>query len=372
MSNVRPNRSWSAWTRGVRWYGMLFGLVACAGEAPTANVRGTSCTLNPDLLVASLAPNSIRALSEPDMVGAGDPGTEYLADSDRVLGVHMNGEARAYPHNILWHHEIVSDRIGNDWVAVTFCPLTGSGVGFDPEIGARRLDLGVSGLLFANNLVLYDRTTEGLYGPQLSIEATCDAFQGQSLELLPVQEMSWSRWKGLYPDTKVVSSDIGLGRNYRVYPYGSYKELTSNELLFDMSVDRTRLIKERVLAIRDGSGGQGYPYGELRELGSVAAVNDVVGGVPTVVFYEEDHGGTALAFDARVQGRVLTFDAGSSGSESGGVWTDRETGSTWTVDGLATSGPLVGARLPTRADAFTLFWFAWRHFQPDGRTFTAR
>ena len=73
---------------------------------------------------------------------------------------------------------------------------------------------------------------------------------------------------------------------------------------------------------------------------------------------------SALAFDARVNGQTLTFDADPSG-----VWTDQETGSTWTLDGAAIAGPLVGERLDPRADAYTLFWFAWRHFQPDGDTY---
>lgn len=49
---------------------------------------------------------------------------------------------------------------------------------------------------------------------------------------------------------------------------------------------------------------------------------------------------------------------------------DRETGSTWAIDGTATDGPLTGQRLRIRSDAYTLFWFAWRHFQPNGRVFS--
>ncbi|HAC05232.1 MAG TPA: hypothetical protein DCF71_05095, partial [Gemmatimonadetes bacterium] len=33
------------------------------------------------------------------MVSVGAEGAEYLFDFDRVLGVVVNGEARAYPHN---------------------------------------------------------------------------------------------------------------------------------------------------------------------------------------------------------------------------------------------------------------------------------
>jgi hypothetical protein len=107
------------------------------------------CALDPDLLIAGLPADAIPALTLPNMVSVGAEGAEYLFDFDRVLGVVVNGEARAYPHNILWYHEIVNDRIGDTWISVTFCPLTGLGLVFDPFVDGNLLELGVSGLLFA-------------------------------------------------------------------------------------------------------------------------------------------------------------------------------------------------------------------------------
>jgi len=344
--------------------GGLLALGACIGDSPSQAGPEVFCDLDQGLLFSSLPPNAIPALTRPEIVDPSSPDAEYLVDSDRVLGVYVNGVARAYPHNILWHHEIVNDTVGGEWVSVTFCPLTGSGLAFDPILDGERLDLGVSGVLFANNLVMYDRLTEGVYGPQLGVLALCEAFAGQELALMQVQEMSWGRWKELHPDTKVVSSTNGAF-NYRVYPYGTYDQLADNTLLVEMDVERSRPIKERVLGIRVGDGGRGYPFGELLDRGRVSVVNEVVAGVPTAVFFEARNGAVAVAFDARVGAQTLTFDA----DIDGGIWTDRETGSTWTIDGSATAGPLAGERLVTRSDAYTLFWFAWRHFQPNGSTF---
>ena len=81
------------------------------------------CALDPDLLIAGLPADAIPALTLPNMVSVGAEGAEYLFDFDRVLGVVVNGEARAYPHNILWYHEIVNDRIGDTWISVTFLSL---------------------------------------------------------------------------------------------------------------------------------------------------------------------------------------------------------------------------------------------------------
>jgi len=323
------------------------------------------CDLPEDLLFASLPPDAIPALTLPDMVDAHSPDVSYLLSSDRVLGVVIDGEARAYPHNILWHHEIVNDRIGDTWVSVSFCPLTGSGLAFDPHVDGTQVDLGVSGLLFANNLVLFDRVTGDVYGPQLEVEGKCSSFRSAELDLMPVQEMSWAMWKSLHPDTKVVSGNTGFSRPYRSYPYGSYDLISDGDLLFPMTVDRTRPIKERVLAIRTGPDiGRGYPFGELKDIGEISVVNEDVAGQPVVVFYSAANGETALAFDARVEGQTLTFDVVDD------TYTDLETGSTWTIDGRAITGPLTGEALQQHPDSYTLFWFAWQHFQPGGTTFT--
>lgn len=341
-------------------------LAAC-GTGPAdldEDPDGPVCELPTDLFFTSTLPDEIPSLLQPPMVTIGEPGSEDLLDSDRILGVVIDGQPRAYPHNILVHHEIVSDRVGGRYVTATFCPLTGSGLAFDPSLGTEQLDIGVSGLLFANNLVLYDRISGDVYGPQLSVDGKCSRFRDQTLSTIPMIETSWGRWRTLHPNTRVVSRNTGFDRNYDRSPYEGYEELNNDELLFEMTVDDSRPIKERVLAIRAGSGGVGYPFGELAdELGSRGALNETVDGTPTAIFYEADQGQTAIAFYATVAGQDLTFDALPDGT-----WTDFETGSIWTIDGTAIAGSLQGERLAIREDAFVVFWFAWRHFQPNGVT----
>lgn len=342
---------------------------ACSGESPgviTPPVTEITCNLDRSLLITSLAPDAIPAINNPEMVRPDDPEASYLRPEDRVLGVLINGQARAYPHNILWHHEIINDEVDGERFSVTFCPLTGSGLAFRPEIDGRQLDLGVSGLLFANNLVMYDRTQGEVYGPQLMVDGVCESFVGRSLELLPLQEMSWERWQALHPDTRVVTGETGYDRNYQFYPYRDWNDIENPELYVLLPLDDSRPPKERILAIRDGDGGRAYPFLELAEVGFYAAVNDVVGGMPTVVFYDGRSGEAALAFDARVGVQTLTLETGLEG-----FWTDTETGSIWSFDGAAVEGPLAGERLTTRSDTYTLFWFAWTHFQPNGQVFEA-
>ena len=349
-------------------------LVACTdsgplGSRPERTFDDTRCALEADYLQGVVPPNFIPALTLPTMVAADaspdvEPNVTYLRDEDRVLGIVVDGEARAYPHKVLEQHEIVNDRVADRWISVTYCPLTGSGLAFDPHVDGERLDLGVSGLLFANNLVLYDRGSGDLYGPQLAVTGRCDAFRDETLVVLPVQETTWGRWKRFHPDTRVVGVRSTDGR-YEEDLYPGYDDLDNYDTWYPGPVDRSRPPKERVLAIRSGDGGPGYPFGVLAALGETAVVNDVVDGAPTVVLYRADAGETAVAFDARIDGQALNFAV-----DGIGVWTDLETGSRWTLDGVAIDGPLAGRSLAPHPDAYVAFWFAWRHFQPEGRPFT--
>ncbi|MDH3295676.1 MAG: DUF3179 domain-containing protein, partial [Acidimicrobiia bacterium] len=67
--------------------------------------------------------------------------------------------------------------------------------------------------------------------------------------------------------------------------------------------------------------------------------------------------GSALALNPVVDGQTLTFTA----DLEAGVFIDDQTGSTWTLLGQATDGPLAGTQLDTVIHR-NEFWFAWQAF----------
>lgn len=62
--------------------------------------------------------DAIPAIRKPEAVKAAD--ATWLADGDRVLGIAVNGEARAYPLRILEAHEVVDDVVGGVPVAPNY------------------------------------------------------------------------------------------------------------------------------------------------------------------------------------------------------------------------------------------------------------
>ena len=334
------------------------------GASDFVNTSDPNSCLIPQSELVSGGPgrDGIPALTNPVFVTASE-GDTFLAPGALVLGVIEGGEARADPHNLLWWHEIVNDQLGGVPITVSYCPLTGSGMVYEPRLTGANLNFGVSGLLFDNNLILFDRATESLWS-QMSVLAVCGDLRGTAPALKPVVQSTWGAWKALHPETTVLSFQTGFSRNYGQYPYGAYDQIGNNELLFPQStIDPRRPMKELVIGVIEGGVTRAYPYGEL---GQCSAVNDVVGGRPVLIVYDAE-AEMAIAFDRRAGGETLTFEVVGGGFPF--RLRDVETGSEWTLDGLAVGGPLSGSTIPQMA-TYSAMWFAWAAFNANTELFT--
>ena len=329
-----------------------------------------SCDLPQQFLFdGGVGRDGIPALINPDLVDADAPEAAYLDDYAveksqvaelpdlRVIGLVVDGVAIAIPHNILWWHEIANIDLGGRRVSVTYCPLTASALVFDATgVGASRF--GVSGLVFMNNLVMFDPETESLW-PQMLMGARCGPLRGTSLTTLPHIEIGWEAWKALHPDTKVVSSDIGLARDYTRYPYDLY-EAADEFLLFPMPEDADRSLrgKERVLGVPNRTGGLAFSFEKLATQGAHVAATATVGGQSIVTLWDRA-ARAAQAYEPR------TIEGPATIRVDGERFIDIETNSVWTVEGEAVEGLRVGERLVPIANAFVAFWFAWSAFYPE-------
>lgn len=337
------------------------GLSGTDSPDPGEGFDLSTCTIPTD----RLADGGVGRGGIPDLVNPAfttPDQASYLSDTSRVIGVTIDGRALAIPHNILWWHEVVNLNVGGRPIAVTYCPLTGSSLAFDRTVvdGA---ELGVSGLLFNNNLVMFDRSSSESLWPQMNRAAACGPATGTDLNEIPVVEMRWSAWAALHPDTEVLSNDTGFNRNYTAsgYPYGDYERVSNDRLLFDIPIDDRRPPKERILGIPDGEGGLALPFGAFEDLDAAVHVQRVtVDGSERVVFWDRDARG-AMAYRPTLGGQSLTF------SVEDGAIVDDQTGSRWTLDGRAVDGPQSGSALEPVDRAYVAFWFAWAAFQPDTR-----
>ena len=186
-----------------------------------------------------------------------------LDQNTRVLGVQVNGIAKAYPIPIMNYHEIVNDRFGDQPVVITYCPLCGSGIAFNASINGEKT-FGVSGLLYNSDVLLYDRQTESLWS-QIMMEAISGPMIGKKLEMVPTMNTTWQEWKNKYPETLILSDNTGFNRDYSRNPYPGYEN--SAQIYFEVEKeDDTFHPKETVIGIEVNGKFKAYPFTELSKV----------------------------------------------------------------------------------------------------------
>ena len=70
-------------------------------------------------IITVLGYDAIPAILEPNMVSI-EEADEWMAPSEQVIGLSINGDHRAYSIPMLSRHEIVNDTVGGKPVAVTW------------------------------------------------------------------------------------------------------------------------------------------------------------------------------------------------------------------------------------------------------------
>ena len=315
-------------------------------------------------------PDGIPALDAPVHSPAGE--IDFLADSEAVLALEIDGEARAYPLQIMTWHELVNDTVGGVPVTISYCPLCNSSVAYDRNAAGRVLDFGTSGMLYQSSLVMYDRQTQSLW-THFDGRAVIGELIGTQLDFRPMAIVSWAAWRDAHPDGLVLTRETGYQRSYGRNPYVGYE--TSERLLSpafqSTEIDERLPAKERVVGIRGGGDAVAVRHAHLTDRGVVevqlADVPLVVWNLPgassAIDAPELSNGidvGSSGVFERSVDGRLLSF------TRSAGGFRDNETGSTWNLFGEATAGELAGRRLQAREFVDT-FWFAWGSFEPATR-----
>jgi hypothetical protein len=272
-----------------------------------------------------------------------------LDPGDPVFGLRRNGVAKAYPQSVLVSHEICNDTVGGDPVAVTYCPLTGTAMGFERG----ETTFGVSGRLLNNNLIMYDRGTESWWPQVLASSIPSpwnDATEPASLREFRLIWTTWERWRDQHPDTEVLTGGRDALGDYGSDPYGTYNPrggyYGGGSTNFPRLNPDDRFGTKRVfIGTRTRDGAAAFLKDSLREKGTIAGDLD---GDPIVAVYDP-HLDTAYVY-RNPGGATVTLENGQA------------------TMGESAHDP---DALPLeRVYAFDAMWFAWSGFYPHTNVHT--
>ena len=293
--------------------------------------------------------DGIPSIDNPQFVDVDD--SHFMSDSDTVIGLEINRDARAYPIFILVWHEIVNDKVGDTPVSVTYCPLCYTNQVFERVIDGKEIEFGTSGKLYNSNLLMYDRYTESYWSQALGTAVKGD-LTGYQLNLIPFDVITWGDWKHLHPNTKVLTTDTGHIRSYATDPYGNY--YTEPRIMFPVEHNDDRLNpKEIIIGFNQDGIYKAYKQNDIEK---EILINDSIGNVPVMLV-------SIFSENSRAFLRIIDNETLDFVYRDGKIF-DTQTLSEWNYDGLSISGNYQGIQLE-RMPIEPGFWFEWVAFHPQ-------
>lgn len=303
--------------------------------------------------------DGIPSVDNPQFAPIAD--IDYMDDDDLVLGFKIGNEVRAYTHKVLDWHEIVNDEVNGFPIAITYCPLTGTGIGWGREVNGGVTEFGVSGLLYNSNLIPYDRNSDSNWS-QMTNKCVNGELINTKINTHFLFETTWATWKEMYPNSQVITTNTGVNRNYSSFPYGNYR--TSSSINFPISNDDDRLHrKERVLGVLINEQARVYRFDKFTG-SEIQMIQDEFQGEKLVIVGNEEKN-FIVVFKRVLNGNELTFSVLQN--ELPAIIED-ENGNKYDAFGQVIAGPAIGSTLeiPT---TYMGYWFSWGAFYPSVEIF---
>ena len=269
-----------------------------------------------------------------------------------VVGIEIDGAARAYPLQFIGYHHQVRDTVNGRPVLVSYCTVCRTGRVFDPTVDGRVETFRLVGM-DQFNAMFEDRTT-GSWWRQANGEAIVGPRAGTALREIPSRQMTLGVWLALHPHSLVMQADPAFVDRYaKGFDYENGK---SRKALTGTDTASWR-DKSWVVGITVGRDAKAFDWNRLKR---ERAINDEVGGKPIVLVLAAD---TASFFaferpDAATRFAVRGDSVVTVGAPERGV-PERA----YALTGRGAAGVL--APVPASQE----FWHSWRTFHPGTRRY---
>lgn len=324
---------------------------------------------------------SFAVLNYPKFIGK-EEGLNSFFNKEPVISVEINGQAKAYPLNMLSVHEIANDTLSGVPILATFCPLCNAGIVYYRRLNYKGknllLEFEVSGMLRKSDMIMADKQTE-TWWQQLEGKAIVGNLAGAELSVIPSLVISVEEFFKRYPDGKILSKVTGIEGSEEYYGKNFYKNYDDpdgkpyDRFFSPDQIDPRLPAMERIVDIRSSGEFKVYTFSSVAEKG---VLNDEFNGKHVVLFYQpgtvsvldekeikdSKDIGMVTVFNSVVDGQILKF------KKIDDKFIDEQTNSVWDITGKCIEGNLKGKELLIEPHG-NHFAFAWLAFHPDTKIY---
>jgi len=273
-------------------------------------------------------------------------------DSNKlVIGVVINGEAKAYPIQIIGYHHQVRDTIGGTPVMVTYCTVCRTGRAFSPSVNGKDETFRLVGMDHFNAM-FEDATTKSWWQQATGI-AIAGPLKGTSLKEISSRQSTLAAWLRDYPNSAILQRDTIFNKDYD--DLADYDKGTVKSHL-EKRDSASWKMKSWVVGVLDGLYAKAYDWNELVKN---KIIPDSLPGLPLIIVLEKDTA-TFHVWNRVVHGTCLQFNKEISKE----TFTDANTNSSWNMNGECVEGILKGRKLQP-IQSYQEFWHSWSTFHPN-------
>ena len=256
-----------------------------------------------------------------------------------VIAVERNGDARAYPIELIGYHHQVLDTIGGEPVLVTYCTVCRTGRAWKPEVNGQPETFRLVGMDHFN--AMFEDSQTGSWWRQATGECIEGPLKGQQLEEVPSAQLTLAEFASKHPKGLVFQPDTNFTERYA--GLDGYDEGTIASSL-EYRDTASWQMKSWVVGVVHNGVARAYDWNDLQEL---HRIEDTLGGKLVWVMSSTKAPTFSVAvIDGDTTKDEMPVDLMKSGS---GVW-QQEAHITYSLDTIP---------------AYQEFWHSWRTFHPN-------
>lgn len=264
-----------------------------------------------------------------------------------IIGVEINGEAKAYPIEIIAYHHQVRDVIGGMEIMVTYCSVCRSGRVFNPIVNGSNLQFKLVGMDHFN--AMFEDTETNSWWRQSTGESIAGPLKGKTLSEITSMQMPLKRWLELHPESTIMQADNSFLKEYEAL--SGYDDGTINSDLEHRDTQPWQA-KSWVVSVELNNVAKAFDWEMLT---TQRLINDTIGDKIIIVLIENDLQ-SFRAFESSKAFGSFKMDT------SGMFFTDQVSQSKWNLNGQCTEGSLIGTKLKS-IPAYQEFYHAFEEFR---------
>ena len=270
-----------------------------------------------------------------------------------VIGVVINGEAKAYPIQVIGYHHQVRDSIGNTPIMVTYCTVCRTGRVYSPEVNGKLEKFRLVGMDHFN--AMFEDATTKSWWMQATGVAITGPLKGTALKVIPSQQVTWASWVRDHPRSLLMDPDTSFQKQYddlAQYDKGNIKSS------LEKRDSGSWKFKSWVIGVAHAGVAKAYDWNELVNKGMI---QDSISNLSLVIVLEKDTASFHV-WNRSFNGETLSFQR----PDRSDSLMDVNTHSVWNMNGTCVFGSLKGAQL-NPVQASQEFWHSWKTFHPNTR-----